>query len=394
LHRAAGRARQDRPTAASRLSFLRPKTIMAERHESLPGEEFMGARIARIAVSVLLPAFLAGAAWGQTAFQFGLVGDTGYSKAGEQEFERLVATLNASELAFVIHVGDFQNDPRPHNNNPERSSVPCVEQSYKRVLASFQGVRHPLILTPGDNDWTDCHLLKSQAVDPLQALAMVRTMFFPKGRSLGQRTIAVESQSSDPGHAKFVENLRWSHGGVTFATAHVVGSNDNFGRNPEMDAEQKERKAANFAWIKAAFAKARADTSLGLVLMIQANPGFENHWPAAAKGRYFGPFVGRAGAPPIPANDAFGDYIALLVDELANYERPVALMHGDTHLFRIDQPLYSKTTNRAYANFTRVETFGSPETHWVRVVVDPSYSGLFRFQAEIIPENVPGRRRH
>jgi len=67
---------------------------------------------------------------------------------------------------------------------------------------------------------------------------------------------------------------------VTFATRHIVGSNDNFGRAPEMDAEHIERKAANIAWMKEAFARAKADNSHGLVLMIQANPGFENHWPA------------------------------------------------------------------------------------------------------------------
>jgi hypothetical protein len=354
----------------------------------------MPVNVAGAAALGLLLTFIGAPAQGQSAFQFGLVGDTGYSKTEEQGFERIIAALNASDLAFVIHVGDFQNDPRPHNRSPERSSVPCVEDSYRRVLASFQRVRHPFLLTPGDNDWADCHHLASQTIDPLRALATVRSMFYPKSRSLGQRSIPVESQASDPRHVKFVENLRWSIAGVTFATAHIVGSNDNFGRSPEMDAEQKERKAANLAWMKAAFAKARADNSRGLVLMIQANPGFENHWPAAAKGRYFGPFVGRAGAPAIPANDAFGDYIALLVDELETFDRPVAFLHGDTHLFRIDQPLYSKTTNRAFANFTRVETFGSPEMHWVRVSVDPTYSGLFRFQPEIVPENAATRRRN
>ena len=306
------------------------------------------------------------------AFQFGLVGDTGYSKTEETDFERVIAALNATDLAFVIHVGDFQNDPRPHNRNPDRSSVPCVEESYKRVLASFQRVRHPFIVTPGDNDWTDCHYLKSVKVDPLEALATVRKTFYPKGKSIGQRTIAVESQAADPAHAKFVENLRWSIGGVTFASVHVVGSNDNLGRSPEMDAEHAERKAANLAWIK-------------------ANPGFENYWPPLAKGRYFGPFLGRADAPPIPTNAAFGDYVALLVDELESYDRPVALLHGDTHLFRIDKPLYSRKTNRVFANFTRVETFGSPEMHWVRVTVDPSDPGLFRFQPEVVAENAADR---
>jgi hypothetical protein len=350
--------------------------------------------VSRAAALGLLLTLMSVTAQAQTAFQFGLVGDTGYSKTEEQQFERVIAALNAGDLAFVIHVGDFQNDPRPHNRSPERSSVPCVEESYRRVLASFQRVRHPIILTPGDNDWTDCHHLQSRTVDPLQALATVRALFYPAGRSLGQRTIAVESQASDPAYAKFVENRRWSIAGVSFATAHVVGSNDNFGRIPEMDVEQRERKAANLAWIKAAFAKAKADDSRGLVLMIQANPGFENHWPAAAKGRYFGPFVGRAGAPAIPANDAFGDYVALLADELESFEKPVALLHGDTHLFRIDKPLYSKTTQRAFANFTRVETFGSPEMHWVKVTVDPAYSGLFRFQPEIVSDNVVRRGRN
>jgi hypothetical protein len=108
--------------------------------------------LSRMAGAALLLALANGAAASQTAFQFGLVGDTGYSKTGEEEFERVIAALNASDLAFVIHVGDFQNDPRPHNANPQRSSVPCVEDNYKRVLASFQRVRHPLVFTPGDND--------------------------------------------------------------------------------------------------------------------------------------------------------------------------------------------------------------------------------------------------
>ena len=327
----------------------------------------------------------------QSSFQFALIGDTGYSKVEEQQFERVIAALNANDLAFVIHVGDFQNDPRPHNSNPDRSSVPCIEDSYKRVLSSFERVRHPFVLTPGDNDWTDCHLLRSQSVDPLNALATVRATFYPRERSLGQRTMPVESQSGDPAYAKFVENLRWSIDGVIFATAHIPGSNDNFGRTPEMDAEHKERKAANLAWIKTSFAKAKSENSRGLILMIQANPGFENHWPAGPKGRYFGPFVGRAGAPAIPAGDAFGEYVALLIDEMESYDRPVALLHVATHLFRIDKPLYSKKTGRVFENFTRVETFGSPEIHWVRVTVDPNYSGLFRFQPEIVAANRPAR---
>jgi len=269
--------------------------------------------------------------------------------------------------------------------------MPCVEENYKAILDSFQTVRHPFILTPGDNDWTDCWPLEARKVDPLELLSRVRALFFPEGRSLGQRQLAVKNQSADPQYAKFRENLRWSVGGVTFVTLHIVGSNDNFGRTPEMDAEHAERKAANIAWMQQAFAEAKASNSLGLVILTQANPGFENFWPPAARTRYFIPFIPRGQALPNPST-AFGDYIDALGEQLESYGKPVAFFHGDTHLFRIDKPLYSKKTKRLFENFTRVETFGWPDTHWVRVSVDPNDPQLFRFKAEIVRENAANGR--
>jgi hypothetical protein len=285
-----------------------------------------------------------------------------------------------------VHIGDFQADGGGYTRNPAAGPMPCTDESYQMVYDAFQSLRHPVILTPGDNDWTDCSKVEGRNFAPLQLLAKVRGMFFPEGKSLGQRPISVESQSAEPQYQKFKENLRWSVGNVTFATLHIVGSNDNLLGKPELDAEHRERKAANLAWMQAAFAKAKTDNSRGLVLMSQANPGFENYWPAAAKGRYFGPFVGRSSPPSIPDN-AFGDYIAALAGELESYNRPVAYLHGDTHLHRIDKPLYSNKSNRLFPNFTRVETFGAPDTHWVRVTVDPADPQVFTFRGEIIPEN-------
>jgi len=315
-----------------------------------------------------------------------------YTGAQQQEYERVLAALNKAELSFVVHVGDFQNDPRGYYPNPAIGPEPCTDERYRAVYESFQSVRHPFVLTPGDNDWTDCHLIRDRSVDPLALLQKVRSMFYPDGRSLGQRTMQVESQSADAQFSKFRENLRWSIGNVMFATLHIVGSNDNAGRTPEMDAEQRERKAANIAWMRAAFAKAKTDGSRAIVLMTQANPGFENYWPATAKGRYFGPFVGRASPPPIPPN-AFEDYLAALGEEVENYDKPVAFLHGDTHIHRIDKPLYSKATGRMFTKFTRVETFGNPDTHWVRVTVDTADPQVFTFRGEIIPENEKVNRR-
>jgi hypothetical protein len=326
------------------------------------------------------------------AFDFALIGDMPYTKVQEREYQRVLEALNAADLAFVAHIGDFQFDARPYNQNPAIASMPCVDDNYKAILSSFQSVRHPFILTPGDNDWTDCWPLQAQKVHPMELLAKVRTMFFPEGRSLGQKSIAVKNQSADPQFAKFRENLRWSVSNVTFVTVHIVGSNDNFGRRAEMDAEHLERKAANIAWIKQTFAEAKANNSRGIVLLTQANPGFENFWPPAAKTRYFIPFIPRGQALPNPTT-AFGDYIQTLADELESFDKPVAILPGDTHLFRIDKPLYSKETNRLFENFTRVETFGWPDSHWVRITVDPADPQLFRFKAEIVPENVVNRRK-
>ena len=43
--------------------------------------------------------------------------------------------------------------------------------------------------------------------------------------------------------------------------------------------------------------------------------------------------------------------------------------------------------NRFVDHFTRLEVFGDPDFHWVRVMVDPADPGLFTIRPEIIPEN-------
>jgi hypothetical protein len=326
------------------------------------------------------------------AFQFALIGDMPYSKVEEQQFANLIDVLNTKELAFVVHVGDMELDARNYNANASFVSIPCNDEYDAWFLGMLQRIRHPVVVTPGDNDWTDCHFLTIRKADPLERLSKVRATFFPKGKSLGQRTIAVESQATDPQFGKFLENLRWSMGDVTFATLHIVGSGDNFGRTLEMDAEHLERMAATIAWMRQAFARAKTDNSRGLVLMTQANPAFENHWPAGQRALYSSMVVGTK--PPEKMQPSpFDDYINALAEEMESYDKPVAFLHGDTHRFRIDHSLYSTKTNRRFENFIRVETYGSPDIHWVKVTVDPADPQLFRFDPQIVPVNVVNHRK-
>ena len=291
--------------------------------------------------------------------------------------------MNKENLEFVVHVGDIQADPRGYARTPDTVSLPCTDESFRKVLAQFQKSSHPFILTPGDNDWADCHLLK---IDPLERLAKVRELFFPEGRSLGKKTIAVESQAKDSNFAKFRENLMWSVNGVSFITMHIVGSNNNKGRTPEMDGEANERTAANIAWLKKAFADAKTKNTLGLVLITQANPGFETHWTPSLKDRYFRLFPGVT--PPKEAQPSgFDDILDAVAAEMESYDKPTLFIHGDTHIFHVSKPLVSKKTKRFVDNFTRIEVFGDPDSHWVRVIVDPAKPALFTIEPEIIPEN-------
>jgi hypothetical protein len=216
-------------------------------------------------------------------------------------------------------------------------------------------------------------------------------MFFPEGRSLGQRTMPIISQADDARYAKFRENLRWSMDGVMFVTLHIVGGNDNLGRTQEMDAEHRERKAANIAWLRQTFNEAKASNSRGLAVMTQANPNFENYWPAREKNTYLRMIPGTRASDKVEAT-GYDEYINVLSEEMERYTRPTVFLHGDMHRFRVDQPLFSIKSNRRFENFTRVETFGNPDTHWIRVTVDPADAQVFSFKAEIVAENARARR--
>ena len=70
------------------------------------------------------------------------------------------------------------------------------------------------------------------------------------------------------------------------------------------------------------------------------------------------------------------------------FGKPVVYVHGDTHIFRVDKPLVGSVSGRIIENFTRVETFGFPDTHWVRASVDPRDPQVFSFRQEIVKENL------
>jgi hypothetical protein len=91
--------------------------------------------------------------------------------------------------------------------------------------------------------------------------------------------------------------------------------------------------------------------------------------------------------PETKRTTGFDELLAAMEKETLAFGKPVVYVHGDTHNFRVDKPLVGAKSGRIVENFTRVETFGFPDTHWVRAIVDPADPQVFSFRQEIVKEN-------
>lgn len=317
--------------------------------------------------------------------EFALIGDMPYDAKQKKQFVNVMNEINAANLAFVVHAGDFAFDGIGWKKTT-KGLPPCSDQTFQDRLALAQASKHPFIFTPGDNDWTDCHRAKPRTYAPLERLTKLRQVFFQSDQSLGRRTLRLTRQSKDKDYTKFRENVRWTIGDVMFVTLHMVGSNNNLGRTPEMDSEFEERNAANLVWMQEAFELAKHNSNKAIMIISQANPRFETSWTSKQQKRYI--LAGLKIKPPKERIETgFDDFVEILEEETLAFGKPVVYVHGDTHTFRIDKPLISSVSRRFIENFTRVETYGYPDTHWVRITIDPSDPNIFRFRQEIVKEN-------
>lgn len=294
-------------------------------------------------------------------FTFVAVGDMPYRLPGDHaRFERLIADINRLAPAFTIHIGDIKS-----------GSSPCTDANLRKIKDEFATFAQPLIYTPGDNEWTDCHRESAGGFDPLERLAKVRSMFFERPESFGQTKLALERQAEAmPAFKTFVENQRWARDGVVFATVHVVGSNNGFERNQASVAEYFARDAANVAWIEDTFAKATAAGAPAVVLAFQANPYWQKK-PADRGGE-----------------DGFKTTLAALAAGAEAFKKPVLLVQGDDHVLIIDQPLLDTKGKNPLPNVTRLQVMGEALVHGVQVLVDPADPGVFGFVPLIVKENV------
>jgi len=259
------------------------------------------------------------------ALAFALMGDVPYSYPQANLLDGMIDAVNGEQLAFVVHVGDITS-----------GTGPCGDRWFEERKRQFARFRHPFVLLPGDNDWTDC---RRTGFDPLERLAKWRALF----------CVPVENLSLERQKGKYCEHVRWVHDGVVFVGLNVPGGNNNLRDDPQ---EHGERMEAVFAWLGEAEALARAHG--GLVVLIQANPFLK---------------------PPRDRANGFDGIVERLRRLGASMPGKVLLVHGDTHQFRDDEPL---------PGLRRVEVHGSPHVRWTRARIVRPGSQLF----EVAPEPV------
>ena len=88
--------------------------------------------------------------------------------------------------------------------------------------------------------------------------------------------------------------------------------------------------------------------------------------------------------------DGYNEILPALRTQVVAFPGQSALVHGDSHYYKQDKPL-TYDNGQVVAKFTRVETFGASNTHWVAATIDPHDANLFEFTPRIVTGNVNDR---
>ena len=313
---------------------------------------------------------------------YAVIGDMPYGKGKLDSMPQLIALINADPaVQFVIHVGDIKAG----------SSSDCNDAYFATIKGLFDTFADPLVYTIGDNEWTDCHVFSKNngLYTPTERLQAIRTLFFPvPGQTLGLEPRVVFSQADDPAHSAFVENVWWSQSSVVFATLNITGSfNDlapwssaplpwlvtpadmpaNWASYPSQADEFAARAQANSDLIAQTFATATQRNARGVVLAFQADM-----WDPAEQVKN-----------PATFNAGYDGLVQQIGTLAAQFGRPVLLLEGDSHVWRVDTPFtpgspqFTMHANTPVApNVTRLVVDGSSSpTSYTRLTIDPARKG-------------------
>lgn len=316
-----------------------------------------------------------------------------------------ISKINAdTDVSMVLHAGDIHSGKQY-----------CTLSYNLAVRDQYLKFKTPLIYTPGDNEWSDCHkaaqgggvynattnaidykldstgqLIDYAGGDPVSNLDLVRNIFFPNpGKAFGSgmdvHSQALEYDTAFPTDKNYVENVWVEKSGVMMLTLNIPGGSNNdtdpwYGAptmSPVQAQEVANRSAANLRWLDVAFKKAKANGDAAVVIMAQADM-----WDVDGKS---------------PAHlTQYKQFLDRVASQSIAFGKPVLMINGDSHSYRSDNPLMQKApcviepsagvtatacSNDAYdsqpngyslSNFHRIVVHGSTAPlEWLKLTVDP-----------------------
>jgi len=280
-------------------------------------------------------------------FSFAVIGDQPYNNLLEPATDSLINTISKEpDVHWILHLGDIKG-----------GAEPCSDSLIIRRLAQLQRSEKPLVYVPGDNEWTDCHRASNGGYDTQERLQFLRANAFSTARSMGIRPFPVRQQTEHP----FPEHLMWQQGSTLFISLNIPGSNNDL-RNPD---SLRQREKAIDAWLAQAeklFENATLSPTESIIA-IQGNP-------------IDGSGLGK--------QDGYAAFKQRLVGYINTTQRPVLLLHGDTHRFKWDRPSLKKYAGTAQTDalFYRAEGWGHPFINtWVKIKVTPGADTPFQVES-------------
>jgi len=274
-------------------------------------------------------------------FSFAVLGGDPRRRGGARRFNQLVSELNAQSLAFIVHVG-------------ESGARACSADAYRERREALDQIQHAVIYTPGDGNWYDCSGRgASEASARLRDLR--NALFNPAGKSLGGRSIDLETQGESADFGEFAENTRYVHGKVIVIAIHVLRADDD----GYAGGDSRRRADAAIAWL---YAAAQAGMRVGgQAAVIALHAGMSD----------------RAG------RDAYDGVYWALIEMAQHAPIPLLVIHGGTEGFAADRPFRDPLTGSPIANLTRVRALASRNAGWIKVDVNTTAEQPFRFEAKL-----------
>ena len=282
-----------------------------------------------------------------------VIGDVPYGTSPTDQSQTVahpafITAINADQdTSLVLHVGDIHSGKQY-----------CTDAYNTTVFNQWKAFRAPLVYTPGDNEWADCHKIKEgggtynaatgridygvdangnlldyAGGDPVANLQLVRSTFFANpGKTLGaSMSVHSQAQEFDAAHpldSSYVENVWFEKSRVLFVTINVPGGSNNdtdpwYGApsmSPVQAQEVANRTAADLRWLDVAFKQAQSNGDLGVVIQLQADM-----WDLDGA---------------LPAHiAAYKPLIERIATLTKAFGKPVLLLNGDSHTYRSDNPL-------------------------------------------------------